>query len=161
MNWEAVGAIGEIIGAIAVVVTLIYLAVQVHQNTKSVQASTYQLVAEALADTCFRLVGEMGDEEFDESVLFTGVIRRYENLHFQLRQGNIAEEDAQAFFNSLIPFITSERFGKYWATVATGQHVFHPAFVEYVETKILPGSDRFVFQNVVAELHKGEQVPQA
>jgi uncharacterized protein with PQ loop repeat len=59
MNWEAVGAIGEIIGAIAVVVTLIYLAVQVHQNTKSVQASTYQLVAEALADTCFRLVGAM------------------------------------------------------------------------------------------------------
>lgn len=29
MNWEAIGAIGELVGAIAVVATLIYLAVQV------------------------------------------------------------------------------------------------------------------------------------
>ncbi len=33
MNWEAIGAIGEIIGAIAVVATLGYLALQIrHQN---------------------------------------------------------------------------------------------------------------------------------
>ncbi len=31
MNWEAIGAIGELIGAVAVLVTLIYLAVQVRQ----------------------------------------------------------------------------------------------------------------------------------
>ena len=29
MNWEAIGAIGELIGAVAVVATLIYLAVQI------------------------------------------------------------------------------------------------------------------------------------
>jgi hypothetical protein len=29
MNWEAIGAIGEIVGAIAVIITLIYLAYQV------------------------------------------------------------------------------------------------------------------------------------
>jgi hypothetical protein len=29
MNWEALGAIGEIVGAIAVVVTIGYLAVQI------------------------------------------------------------------------------------------------------------------------------------
>ncbi len=31
MNWEAISAIGELIGAVAVLVTLIYLAVQVRQ----------------------------------------------------------------------------------------------------------------------------------
>ena len=31
MNWEAIGAIGEVLGALAVVITLIYLAVQVRQ----------------------------------------------------------------------------------------------------------------------------------
>ncbi len=35
MNWEAIGAIGEILGALAVFVTLIYLAVQIKQNTRS------------------------------------------------------------------------------------------------------------------------------
>ena len=36
MNWEAIGAIGEIVGAIAVVVSLAYLAVQIRQNTNQV-----------------------------------------------------------------------------------------------------------------------------
>ena len=40
MNWEAIGAIGEITGALAVLVTLAYLATQVRQNTKAIRAST-------------------------------------------------------------------------------------------------------------------------
>ncbi len=39
MNWEAAGAIGEIIGALAVFLTLVYLTTQIRQNTKAVQAS--------------------------------------------------------------------------------------------------------------------------
>lgn len=34
MNWDAIGAIGETIGAVAVLVTLIYLALQVRQARK-------------------------------------------------------------------------------------------------------------------------------
>ena len=34
MNWTAIGAIGELVGGIAVIGTLIYLATQVRQNTK-------------------------------------------------------------------------------------------------------------------------------
>ena len=45
MNWEAVGSIGEIVGATAVVLTLIYLAVQMRQNTASVKASALQVWA--------------------------------------------------------------------------------------------------------------------
>lgn len=36
MNWEAIGAIGEIVSAIAVFVSLIYLAVQIRQNTRQI-----------------------------------------------------------------------------------------------------------------------------
>lgn len=42
MNWEAIGAIGEIIGALAVVVTLIYLVIQIRQNTAAVATATYE-----------------------------------------------------------------------------------------------------------------------
>ncbi len=45
MNWEAVGAVGEALGAIAVVVTLIYLASQLRQNTKALRSSTYEAYA--------------------------------------------------------------------------------------------------------------------
>lgn len=39
MNWGAVGTIGEIVGAVAVVITLVCLAMQIRQNTKAVQAA--------------------------------------------------------------------------------------------------------------------------
>lgn len=39
MNWDAVGAVGEIVGAIAVVVSLVYLSIQIRQNTRSNQTS--------------------------------------------------------------------------------------------------------------------------
>ncbi len=46
MNWEAIGAIGEIVGAIAVVATLAYLAVQV-KYAKSTAADTNRLMRAA------------------------------------------------------------------------------------------------------------------
>lgn len=36
MNWDAISGIGELIGAIAVVVTLIYLSREIRQNSKAV-----------------------------------------------------------------------------------------------------------------------------
>lgn len=35
MNWEAVGALSEIIGAIAVIVTLAYVAIQIRESTRA------------------------------------------------------------------------------------------------------------------------------
>jgi hypothetical protein len=37
MNWEAIGAIGEVLGAVAVVLTLIYLGIQIRQNTQQME----------------------------------------------------------------------------------------------------------------------------
>ncbi|MEM7283339.1 MAG: hypothetical protein AAF438_17110 [Pseudomonadota bacterium] len=42
MNWEAAGAIGEIVGGVAVLVTLIYLAVQVRQAKSQLNLAAYQ-----------------------------------------------------------------------------------------------------------------------
>jgi hypothetical protein len=46
MNWEALGAIGEIVGAVAVVLTLGYLAVQMRRNTREVRQSTLQAMTD-------------------------------------------------------------------------------------------------------------------
>ena len=42
MNWEAIGALGEIVGALAVVLTLAYLAIQV-RHAKDAAADTNRL----------------------------------------------------------------------------------------------------------------------
>ena len=41
MNWEALGAIGELVGAVSVLLTLIYLARQIKENTKVQTISAY------------------------------------------------------------------------------------------------------------------------
>ena len=55
MTWQDWGSIGEVVGAIAVVVTLIYLAKQIKQNTHAMEegrrlalAQTYQMRSDAL-----------------------------------------------------------------------------------------------------------------
>ena len=39
MNWDAISAIGELIGAAAVVISLIYLATQIRQNTRQIASN--------------------------------------------------------------------------------------------------------------------------
>ena len=40
MNWEAIGAIGQIVGAIAVVISLIYLAREIRSNARSARLAS-------------------------------------------------------------------------------------------------------------------------
>jgi hypothetical protein len=40
MNWQAISTIAEVLGAAGVIITVIYLAIQIRQNTGSVQAAT-------------------------------------------------------------------------------------------------------------------------
>ena len=57
MNWDAIGAIGEILGAIAVLGTLIYLAAQIRQNTASVTTATYESMMSGITDINLVIVG--------------------------------------------------------------------------------------------------------
>ena len=46
MNWDAMGAIGEVVGALAVVVTLIYLAMQIRHNTAAQETTSIWLMTQ-------------------------------------------------------------------------------------------------------------------
>jgi len=50
MNWDAIGAVGELIGALAVVATIVYLARQVRDNSVQVKLNTTQSYASLLQD---------------------------------------------------------------------------------------------------------------
>ncbi len=42
MNWERIGAIGEIVGAIAFVATLLYLSAQIRQANRATRSESIQ-----------------------------------------------------------------------------------------------------------------------
>jgi hypothetical protein len=136
MNWDAIGAVSDLVGSVGVIVSLIYLGAQIRQNTRSVQAGTFQSVTEGLAAASFQLAQATAPP--DRFLLFVGTVRRYENLHFQVRRGLLGKADVVGFMGSLVGFLSSERYREYWSKSA--QLTFHPEFVAYVENEILPRS---------------------
>ena len=107
----AIGAIGEIAGALAVVLTLLYLARQIHESRKGTVAQIYQ----GRADAASRSIGlypigarvassldfsdadggfdQLGDEEREQlgNYVFDLMVR-LDNLYFQYRQGFVPED---------------------------------------------------------------------
>jgi hypothetical protein len=55
LNWEAIGAIGEVIGAAGVIISLLYLAGQVRSNSKA----TSHAAAQAVLDKLNGLIGQL------------------------------------------------------------------------------------------------------
>jgi membrane-bound lytic murein transglycosylase MltF len=49
MNWAAVGAIGELIAATGVIVSLVYLALQIRQNTRQLEQNERTAIATAVS----------------------------------------------------------------------------------------------------------------
>ena len=113
MNWDAIGAIGEIVGAMAVVVTLIYLAAQVRQSTVATQAATLQnsvgndmqvlTTVGATAEASEALYKySFSPETLNETQLiqgrwlFASTVRHWENLYLQRLSGTLSEKAWQA-----------------------------------------------------------------
>ena len=50
MNWDAISAISQLVGSLAVVLSVLYLAVQVHQSTRVAKLAMQDAAAAALRD---------------------------------------------------------------------------------------------------------------
>lgn len=81
MSWEAIGAIGELVGAIAVIATIGYLAVQIRHSSKiaSIQASQHLLEGSSA------IRRRIAEDENLRRIYWEGC-RSYESLEPQDRQ---------------------------------------------------------------------------
>lgn len=122
MNWEAIGAIGEIIGAIAVLATLLYLAQQIRQSNRFAIASNEIAIRNGFAtlneaqfgDTeIARLMAlaQKKDSEFDdiEQIKFRAFIRQGVNMWLSIEtayeNGMTSRETYEVIFNDVAWFI--------------------------------------------------------
>lgn len=142
MDWEAIGAIGEILGALAVVATLFYLASQIRQSTRVARADMtkdlYLASREAILEiSASPSLGETWMEimEFDdegESRRFTfyqSFFRLYE-LQFNLAGQDLLNEGiAQSYDLMIRAFAGTKHFAEYWERA---KPQFHEEFSRYV-----------------------------
>ena len=109
MNWDAIGAVGEVAGAAAVLVTLFYLALQVKHATTAARASTRQAVAQMNVDSLAASFNppvlssaakkttwgeELTPEEHSNYVRWVLLrMRVFENAFYQYKRGLLDEEE--------------------------------------------------------------------
>ena len=99
MNWEAIGAVGEVLGALGVFASLVYLAMQIRQNTRMMKATVRQQLATASQAVTFEigrnadvmaraLGGDLSEEDsFRLASLTRATLRGYENYAYQREHG--------------------------------------------------------------------------
>ena len=57
VNWEAISAIGQIVGAIAVVISLIYLATEVRSNARATRQAAMRSTVDSLNRFAQQIIG--------------------------------------------------------------------------------------------------------
>jgi hypothetical protein len=150
MSLEDLGNIGEFVAAVAVVISLIYLAVQIRQNTSSVRASTFHETASRAGDFTraiaeqkelgrILLTGLGGLEQLEDDadrlrfvMLLTTVFRQYEDLLFQYRAGTLSSESWEAWRYSLRFYFSNPGFLPFWEL---RRLAFTESFRKFVETE--------------------------
>jgi hypothetical protein len=146
MNWDAIGAVGEIVGALAVVVTLFYLAQQVKHSTRMARAEMtkdlYLASRTAIMDvTASDRLAEIWSDirPFEDEAaarrhtFYQSFFRLYE-LQFNLaNQGLLDEGIATSYVLVIRMFARTRHFDAYWAG-ARGE--FHEDFAAYVDDQI-------------------------
>jgi len=153
MNWDAIGAIGEILGALSVLITLIYLATQVSEAKRSTRAQIENAVLTAWNER----VSVMGESKEKASLMQRGLnnyddLESEERLMFHIildslvvehqRQRNLFEEGGwdwknQSEIESVIIMILKSRGGKQWWTEAKFFYMHH----DHLDQLVLERSD--------------------
>ncbi len=128
MNWEAISAISEIVGAIAVVITLIYVAMQIGQNTKmmrsgakqSLTATTQNLIYKAIDNSAEWVKLTTGDEpatpEEDTrmSLLVRAMLRGFESQCYQYEAGLLEKNEWYALRTAIKDICALPGVNRYW-----------------------------------------------
>ena len=150
LSIQDLGALGEFVGAIAVVITLLYLVVQLRQNTKSVRASTHQAISssyievfQALQDSDFSSVYVEGMRQYDsltgeQQVRFNAFALRLfkvqEDAYFQWQNGNYDERSWATNEILLLDILSVKGVRQWWET---RKPWFNQEFVIYTDDRLV------------------------
>ncbi len=151
MTLEQYGSLAEIIGLALVVVTLIFLSIQMRQNTRAIQLNTSHSVTEELQEMFSLLASDQGLSEIfvqaaqtDElsdanrvryNTFLSNVVRVYENAFLQKRQNVLDEAHWAGMTRMMIDITAMPAFSFYWAD---RMHWFSEDFQQHMNTEIIP-----------------------
>ncbi len=152
MSLDALGNLGEFVGGLAVVVTLIYLAVQVRQNTAALRTASRQEIVSGFRDynrlmfqpgvyhaalVGMRLYPELPEEERglfgylvnDHALFFQGAFALYE-------AGTLEDETSLAYLQVFVAWVITPGGSAWWAEISP---LYPPRMVAAVNARVAQG----------------------
>ena len=148
MNWEAVSSIAEVIGAIAVVVSLIYLAVQVRSGTRDLRTTTRDMAFQKLMEWNYYVMAteELGwifqsgcrdfhsvDEKQRARLVHAmySFFKMFENVYLHYLDGSV-DENVWRHNSPMLVSYASQPGAQYYLSYR--REIFDPRFWEFLES---------------------------
>ncbi|MEP1471763.1 MAG: hypothetical protein ABJK25_12380 [Halieaceae bacterium] len=147
MNWDALGAISEALGAAGVIASLIYLATQIHaQNRESRMAASREVTDafresvssmqdEQRANVVWKAMQDMESLAPPEKLQINAIAQQYlrvwEQAHHQHSEGRLEQESWEAMNTQFIDFMALDVISSVWKI---RKNAFRASFREYVDS---------------------------
>jgi hypothetical protein len=148
MNWEAIGAVGEIIGAAGVIVTLAYLAFQLRNQTRETKLSATRDLARDYRDIMRDISGNeelyglylRSLEDYDgmpdadrmkiNLAFYSRIFGVHEQQHLHLLEGRIDPVYLQSIRNRLAEAAKTPGPHQWWRR---NRHLYSDNFRTYID----------------------------
>ena len=156
MSWDAIGAVGEIVGAVAVVISILYLAKQINANTRSMKANagfdathSWAQWNENLTQLPDDLLGALRDT-YDSGASWNGtpleirtrasistrsLFQKLEGQYFLYKYGNL-DAGLWTSRSSWAAGLIRTSFYSTWWDIEKIQRIYSPEFVDVLENSI-------------------------
>ena len=143
MNWDAIGAIAELTAALGVIITLIYLAIQIRNSTTvdraniraNLTAGSHNVLAHAAENAEIFVKINTGEELTDAERLRVAMFHRmafrsYENYTYQHNLGLLDDSEWKGFFFAIEAFFKEPYAREDWRAL---RQQYSPAFQKLVD----------------------------
>lgn len=167
MNWEAISTILQILGTFAVFVSLIYVGIQVKQNSKIAKSAVRHSVTETMIappnnyiqseSFCRTFISKINGEILSpEQTLQLHAycyitLKSWENMNFQFRSAMISEKEWVPLRNNLKLLMKLSLWQDYWAME---KEIYQSTFCELIESILKEIREDSELPEVVKNLKK-------
>ena len=150
MNWEAIGAVGEVAGAAGVILSLLYLAVQIRGDAKAKRAATVHEQSEAyrgflqmlatdseLGTAYLHGIRDFGSLDDSDLIRFSSALgflfRVFEENFFQWKEGDLDAYVWHGFESPISDMLAYPGVQEWWSTRS---HWYSAPFGEFIQAKV-------------------------
>ena len=147
MNWEAIGAVGETVGGIVVIVSILYLARQIRENSRIAKAESQRALLDSthiwsqlvttpgLASEFKQALHSYDNLDSDVQARFNffmwSLANHVESAYRMHRQGLLENDSYLGWMNGLASVIREPGASVWWRDV---KHMFGEEFTDAMQT---------------------------